>query len=153
MKGSRHDCFPATRPLLIQAAGLLGLGTLIVWLMSLALPLWLWALCGLLLLACGGGVFWVSGRLFTRHHPVISVFGDRVWTRGLDERVVMLRSVRSVRRVERRRAGLRYECIELDLDDDDAVSIALFNVACAPDELLQLIAERSEALRHAEGQA
>jgi hypothetical protein len=116
--------------------------------MSLSLPMWLWAVCGLALLACGGGIFWVSGRIFTRHHPVISVFNDRVWSRGLHEQVVMLRNVDQVRRVERRRAGVRYDSIELDMrDDDETVVIPLFNVECQPDELLQLIEARVQALR------
>lgn len=136
----------------MRAAGLLALGSLIVWLMSLALPLWLWALCGLALLACGGGVFWVSGRIFTRHHPVISVFNDRVWSRGLREQVVMLRNVHDVRRAERRWAGIRYECVELDMgDDDETVVIPLFAVECPPDELLQLIEARVETLRQESG--
>jgi hypothetical protein len=154
MRGSRHDYFYATRPLLAQAAGLLVLGALIVWLMSLALPLWLWALCGLVLLACGGGIFWVSGRIFTRHHPAISVFNDRVWSRGLREQVVMLRNVSEVRRAARRLAGIRCECIELDMsdDDDETVVIPLFNVECPPDDLLQLVEARVEALRQEGGE-
>lgn len=132
--------------------GLLVLGALIVWLMSLALPMWLWALCGLALLACSGGIFWVSGRIFTRHHPVVSVFKDRVWSRGLREQVVMLRNVSEARNAERRWAGIRYECIELDMsDDDETVVIPLFNVECPPDELLQLIEERVESLRQETG--
>lgn len=153
MKGSRHDYFYAQTPLLIQAAGLLVLGVLIVWLMSLTLPMWLWAVCGLALLACGGGLFWVSGRILTRHHPVISVFNDRVWSRGLHEQVVMLRNVSEVRRVERRRAGIRCESIELDTrDDDETVVIPLFNVECPPDELLQLIEARVATLRQEIGE-
>jgi hypothetical protein len=152
MKGSRHDYFYAQRPLLIQLAGLLALGALIVWLMSQALPMGLWAVCGVALLACGGGIFWVSGRLLTRHHPVISVFNDRVWTRGLREQVVMLRNVSEVRRTQRQRAGIRYECIELDLrDDEETVVIPLFSVECAPDELRQLVEARVAALRQEAG--
>lgn len=148
MKGSRHDYFYAQRPLLKQAAGLLALGALIVWLMAQALPLWLWAVCGVALLACCGGIFWVSGRIFTRHHPVISVFNDRVWSRGLREQVVMLRNVGAVRHVQAQRAGIRLDRIELDLrDDDETVVIPLFNVECAPEELLQLIDARVQALR------
>lgn len=149
MKGSRHDYFYAQRPLLLQAAGLVAAGVLIVWLMSQALPLWLWALCGMALLVCGGAIFWVSGRILTRHHPVISVFNDRVWSRGLHEQVVMLRNVGQVRRAERRRAGIRYDTIELDLrdDDDETVVIPLFNVECRPDDLLQLIEARVQTLR------
>ena len=58
-----------------------------------------------LAVACGAAIFVVSARLFTRHHPAISVFSDRLWYRGLREEVVMLRNVRDAQVVESRLAG------------------------------------------------
>ncbi len=147
MKGPRDDIYTATRPLIVQIAGLLMLGSLTAWLMSYAIPLWLWAIGGVLLLACGGGIFLASGRLLTRRHPVISVFSDRVWYRGLREQVVMLRNVTAVRSLSARRFGVNYPCIEIELGDDEPVRFVLWAVDCAGDELAELIASRAETLQ------
>lgn len=148
MKGPRDDFFSDTRLLSWQVAGLLAVGSLTAWLMSFALPLLLWAVGALVLLACGAGIFLASGRLLTRHHPVISVFGDRVWYRGFREQVIMLRNVSSVRHVRAQRFGLRFPCLELELADDvDPLVLPLVAVDCNPDDLVALIHARVELLR------
>jgi hypothetical protein len=148
MKGPRQDYFSAVRTLTLQLIGLLLFGSAVAWGMSFALPLWLWAIGGVVLLACGAGVFLTSGRLLTRHHPVISVFGDRLWYRGVREQVIMLRNVREARHVRLRRAGLSVPCLELDLlDDDEPLQLPLIAVDGDPDDLVALIMERVEVLR------
>jgi len=107
------------------------------------------------LLAIAGGVFVASAWLFTRHHPAISVFGDRLWFRGLREQVVMLRNVRAAQLVESRIAGLPRRWIELTLgnprdpddDDEESVRIALDAVEADPAELIELIGQRAASLR------
>jgi hypothetical protein len=148
MKGPRDDIYTATRPLILQVAGLLLLGSLTAWTMSFADSSWARAIGGLLLLACGSGIFFASGRLLTRRHPVISVFSDRVWYRGLREQVVMLRNVTGVRAVRARRFGVPYSCIEMDLsDDDEPVLFVLWAVDYPAAELANLIASRAEIVQ------
>ena len=148
MKGPRDDFFSDTRLLTWQVAGLLAFGSLTAWLMSFALPLLLWAVGALVLLACGAGIFLASGRLLTRHHPVLSVFGDRLWYRGFREQVIMLRNVSSVRHVRAKRFGLRFACLELELVDDvDPIALPLVAVDCNADDLVVLILSRVELLR------
>lgn len=148
MKGPRQDYFSATRTLTLQVVGMLVLGSLVAWGMSFALPLWLWAIGGVVLLGCGAGIFLTSGRLLTRHHPVLSLFGDRLWYRGLREQVIMLRNVRDARHVRLRRLGISVPCLELDLiDDDEPVQLPLIAVDGDPDEMVGLIMDRAETLR------
>src|SRR5690349_12219633 len=94
MDAARRDYFRQARLLQKQLGVLLGTGLVLTWLLSLTSSRWLELIAIALLLACGGGLFVVSAWLFTRHHPAITVFNDRLWFRGLREQVVMLRNVR-----------------------------------------------------------
>ena len=140
------------RTLRRQVGALLVAGLLVNWLMSHAPWRWLELLCVALLCLCAAGLAVVTARLFTRHHPTISLFGDRLWFRGLRERVVMLRNVSDARLVESHLAGWIRRSIQLQLDDadsDDAeqLVIPLDAVAVDPDELLSLIRERAALQR------
>jgi hypothetical protein len=124
--------------------------------MSYATSRWLELLCVALLLLCAAGLFVVSARLFTRHHPTISLFNDRVWFRGLHEQVVMLRHVSDARLVEARLAGFTRRSIQLRLDDSgsndadgdaEQLLIPLDAVEADPDEVLSLIRERAALQR------
>lgn len=125
-------------------------GLLFMWLLARAPWWWLELLCVVVLLACAGGVFVISAWWFTRHHPVISVFNDRLWFRGLREEVVMLRNVAAAELVEARVAGLPRRWIELTVGDADAaqrVRLALDVVRADPGELLELIRQRAALQR------
>jgi len=154
MDASRRDYFRQARALQRQLGALLGAGVLVSWLMSHAASRWLELLCVALLLAVSFGIFVVAARLFTRHHPTISLFNDRVWFRGLREHVVMLRNVSDARLVESRVAGWTRRAIELEVagprDAEDAaerVRIPLDAVEGDPDEVLSLIRERAALQR------
>jgi hypothetical protein len=154
MDASRHDYFRQAQTLQRQLGMLLVAGALVSWLMSRATSRWLELLCVALLLACGAGLFVVSARLFTRHHPTISVFNDRLWFRGLREQVVMLRNVRDAQLVESHIAGRTRRSIQLRLDDtsdadDDAeqLLVPLDAVEADPAEVLSLIRERAALQR------
>ena len=154
MDASRHDYFRQAQTLQRQLGMLLVAGALVSWLMSRATSRWLELLCVALLLACGAGLFVVSARLFTRHHPTISVFNDRLWFRGLREQVVMLRNVRDAQIVESHIAGWTRRSIQLRLDDtseadDDAeqLLVPLDAVEADPAEVLGLIRERAALQR------
>src|SRR5215467_10984099 len=113
MDANRRDYFRQATLLQRQLGVLLAAGLLLTALMSYAPWRWLELLCVALLWLCGAAIFVVSARLFTRHHPAISVFTDRLWFRGLREQVVMLRNVRDARLVESRIAGWTRRSIEL----------------------------------------
>ena len=154
MDASRRDYFRQAQTLQRQLGALLVVGLLVSWLMSHATSRWLELLCVALLLLCAAGLFVVSARLFTRHHPTISLFSDRVWFRGLREQVVMLRHVSDARLVESRLAGWTRRSIQLQLDDsgdaDDEAGqllIPLDAVAADPNEVLGLIRERAALQR------
>lgn len=149
MDASRRDYFREPRVLQRQLAALLVAGVAISWLMSLAASSWLELAGAALLMLCGAGVFIVSARLFTRHHPTISLFADRLWFRGLREEVVMLRNVRDARLVESRVAGWTRRSIQLRLagDESEPISIALDAVAADPAEVVGLICERAALQR------
>ncbi|HEX6018475.1 MAG TPA: hypothetical protein VFZ28_10270 [Burkholderiaceae bacterium] len=150
MDASRRDYFREPRVLQRQLAALLVAGVAISWLMSVATSSWLELACVALLMLCGAGVFIVSARLFTRHHPTISLFSDRLWFRGLREEVVMLRNVRDARLVESRVAGWTRRSIQLRLTGDDEahpLSVPLDAVAADPAEVLSLICERAAQQR------
>jgi len=152
MDASRRDYFRQARTLRWQLGTLLVTGVLVNWLMSLAPWGWLELLCVALLCLCAAGLSVVTARYFTRHHPTISLFNDRLWYRGLRERVVMLRNVRDARLVESHLAGWTRRSIQLQLDDADAdeaehVLIPLDAVAADADELLGLIRERAALQR------
>jgi hypothetical protein len=154
MDASRRDYFRQAQTLQRQLGVLLVAGLLISWLMSHATSRWLELLCVALLLLCAAGVFVVSARLFTRHHPTISLFSDRVWFRGLREQVVMLRHVSDAQLVESRVAGWTRRSIRLRLDDSsdaddgaDQLLIPLDAVAADPNEVLGLIRERAALQR------
>jgi hypothetical protein len=157
MDPSRRDYFRQAQTLQRQLGALLVVGLLVTWLKANATSGWLELLCVVLLLACGAGLFIVSARLFTRHHPVLSVFSDRLWFRGLREQVVMLRRVSDARLGESRVAGWTRRWIELrlgdsdadDADDDEAeqVRISLDALEGDPDEVLGLIRERASLQR------
>ena len=156
MDASRRDYFRQAQTLRRQLAALLVAGLLVNWLMSYAVSRWLELLCVALLLACAAGLAVVSARLFTRHHPTLSLFNDRLWFRGLREQVVMLRHVSDARLVESRVAGWTRRAIQLRLDDsgsDDAdgdaeqLLIPLDTVAADPNEVLDLIRERAALQR------
>ena len=83
MDATRRDYFRQAPLLQRQLGVLLGVGLLLSWLMSQSPWRWLELLCVALLWLCGAAIFVVSARLFTRHHPAISVFTDRLWFRGL----------------------------------------------------------------------
>ena len=154
MDASRRDYFRQAQTLQRQLGALLVAGALISWLMSYATSRWFELLFVALLLLCGAGLFVVSARLFTRHHPTISLFNDRVWFRGLREQVVMLRHVSDARLVESHVAGWTRRSIQLQLGDaDDAdgdaeqLLIPLDAVEADPDEVLGLIRERAALQR------
>lgn len=154
MDASRRDYFRQAQTLQRQLVALLVAGLLVSWLMSHATSRWLELLCVALLLLCGAGLFIVSARLFTRHHPTISLFNDRLWFRGLREQVVMLRRVSDAQLVESRVAGWTRRSIQLRLGDSDAqdddaeqLLIPLDAVEGDPDEMLGLIRERAALQR------
>jgi len=151
MDAARRDYFRQARLLQKQLGVLLGTGLVLTWLLSLTSSRWLELIAIALLLVCGGGLFVVSAWLFTRHHPAISVFNDRLWFRGLREQVVMLRNVRDAQLVESRFAGWTRRSIELTLDALDAepeqVRIALDTIEADADEVLELIRERASLQR------
>jgi len=155
MDASRHDYFRNAELLQRLLGVLLGVGLLFMWLLSHAAWWWLELLCVAVLLACAGGIFVVSAWWFTRHHPVISVFDDRLWFRGLREQVVMLRNVGAARLVEARVVGLPRRWIELSLgdadDDDERLRIPLDVVDADAGELLELIGQRAALLREPAG--
>lgn len=152
MKGPRDDFYSDGRRLARQAAGWLALGLLTGWGMSFALPWPLRAVGALVLVGCAAGLFFSSSRLLTRHHPVVSVFGDRVWYRGLREQVVMLRRVAQARHVRIGRFALQVPAIELELlDDDELLRLPLVALDCDPDQLVALIMQRVQALQHDRG--
>jgi hypothetical protein len=160
MDASRRDYFRQARPLLWLLGVLLAAGVLVSWLMSHAASRWLELLCVALLLACSAGLFVVSAQLFTRHHPTISLFSDRLWVRGLREQVVMLRRVRDARLVESHIAGWTRRSIQLRITDSDSADadadaqrlcIALDAVEADPDEMLGLIRERAALQRQQHG--
>ena len=154
MDATRRDYFRQA-PLLQRQLGVLVLiGLLISWLMSHAASRWFELLCVALLWACGAAIFVVSARLFTRHHPAISVFTDRLWYRGLREQVVMLRNVRDARVVDARIVGLPRRWIELTLgdphdadDDGEQVRVPLDAIEADVDEMLELIRQRAALQR------
>ena len=156
MDASRRDYFRQALALKRQLAALLAVGLLLSWVMSHVSARWLELACVALLLACGFGVFVVSARLFTRHHPTISLFSDRLWFRGLREQVVMLRNVSDARLVESHIAGWTRRSIRLQLDnaarhdaDDDVeqLLVPLDTVEADPLEVLELIRERAALQR------
>lgn len=151
MDASRRDYFRQPQLLKRQLGALLAAGLLLSWLMSHATARWLELLCVALLLACSFGVFVVSARLFTRHHPTISLFSDRLWFRGLREQVVMLRNVSDARLVESHIAGWTRRSIRLQLSDadDDAeqLLVPLDAVEADPLEVIDLIRERAALQR------
>jgi len=149
MDASRRDYFREPRVLQRQLAALLVAGVAISAAMSYATSSWLELAYVALLMLCGAGVFIVSARLFTRHHPTISLFADRLWFRGLREEVVMLRNVRDARLVESRVALWTRRSIQLHLADDDEaqVTVPLDAVDADPAEMLSLICERAALQR------
>jgi hypothetical protein len=155
MDATRRDYFRQT-PLLQRQLGVLVLiGLLLSWLMSNAASRWFELLCVALLWACGAAIFVVSARLFTQHHPTISLFTDRLWYRGLREQVVMLRNVHAAQMVEARFAGLPRRWIELTLGDPRAhaggagerVRVPLDAIDADIDEMLELIRQRAALQR------
>jgi len=153
MDASRRDYFRRAQTLRWQLGALLLAGALVSWLMSHVASRWLELLCVALLLACGAGLFVVSARLFTHHHPTISVFNDRLWFRGLREQVVMLRHVSDAQLVESHIAGWTRRSILLRLggadSDDEAeqLRVPLDAVEADPEEVLGLIRERAALQR------
>lgn len=155
MDASRRDYFRQAHALKRQLAALVAAGLLLSWLTSRATSRWLELLCVALLLACSFGVFVVSARLFTRHHPTISLFSDRLWFRGLREQVVMLRNVSDARLVESHIAGWTRRSIALQLgdahhdadDDVEQLLVPLDAVEADPLEVLELIRERAALQR------
>src|SRR5439155_17430053 len=102
MDAARRDYFRQTPLLRKQLGVLLVVGLALTWLLSHIGSRWLELIAIALLLACSAGLFVVLAWLFTRHHPAISLFNDRLWFRGLREQVVMLRNVRDAQLVEPR---------------------------------------------------
>jgi hypothetical protein len=155
MDATRRDYFRQAKVLQRQLGALVAVGLLLTWLASAAPWRWLELLCVALLWLCGAAIFVVSARLFTRHHPAISVFNDRLWFRGLRERVVMLRNVHDAQAVEVRIAGLPRRFIELTLADprggdndlDDRVRIPLDAIDADVGEMLELIRARAAEQR------
>ena len=156
MDETRRDYFRQASLLQRQLGVLVLVGLLITWVMSHAPWRWFELLCVALLWVCGAAIFVVSARLFTRHHPAISVFGDRLWFRGLREQVVMLRNVRDAQVVETRLAGLTRRWIELTLGDPrgradaadaECVRIALDTIEADVDAMLELIRQRAAEQR------
>jgi hypothetical protein len=159
MDATRRDYFRQAKVLQRQLGALVAVGLLLTWLASAAPWRWLELLCVALLWLCGAAIFVVSARLFTRHHPAISVFNDRLWFRGLRERVVMLRNVHDAQAVEARIAGLPRRFIELTLADprgsdsapDDSVRIPLDAIDADLGEMLELIRARAAEQRELSG--
>ena len=156
MDASRRDYFRQAQTLRRQLAVLLVAGLLISWLMSHVAWRWLELVCVVLLWLCAAGLAVVTARLFTRHHPTISLFDDRLWFRGLREQVVMLRNVRDAQVVETRLAGLPRRWIELTLGDPrgradaadaECVRIALDTIEADVDAMLELIRQRAAEQR------
>ena len=156
MDATRRDYFRQAPLLQRQLGVLLVAGLLLTWLMSSVPWRWLELLCVALLWLCGAAIFVVSARLFTRHHPAISVFNDRLWFRGLREQVVMLRNVRDAQLVEARIVGLPWRFVELSLGDPrgrdtdadgEIVRVPLDTVEVDVDELLELIRGRAAQQR------
>ena len=151
MDAARRDYFRQAQLLQRQLGVLLGAGLVLTWVLSRNNSRWLELIAIVLLLACCGALFVVSAWLFTRHHPAISVFNDRLWFRGLREQVVMLRNVRDAQLVESRLAGWTRRSIELTLDAFDAepeqVRIPLDAIDADADEVLELIQERASLQR------
>jgi hypothetical protein len=156
MDASRRDYFRQAPLLQRQLGALVLVGLLLTWLMSQVPWRWLEFLCVVLLWVCGAAIFVVSARLFTRHHPAISVFADRLWFRGLREQVVMLRNVRDAQFVESRIAGLPRRWIELTLGDPrgrdagadgESVRISLDAIDADADEMIGLIRQRAAEQR------
>jgi len=156
MDATRRDYFRLAPTLQRQLAALVVAGLLLTALMSYAPWRWLELLCVALLWLCGAAIFVVSARLFTRHHPAISVFTDRLWFRGLREQVVMLRNVRDAQYVEARIAGLPWRFIELTLADPrqrngdvdaESVRVSLDSIDADVDEMLELIRQRARLQR------
>jgi hypothetical protein len=152
MDATRRDYFRQAKLLQRQLGVLVLTGLLLTWLMSHAPWRWIELLCVAMLWICGAAIFVVSARLFTRHHPAISVFTDRLWFRGLREQVVMLRNVRDARLMESRIAGLRWRFIELTLGDPrgpdsdadaESVRVPLDAIDADIDEMLELIRQRA----------
>jgi hypothetical protein len=152
MDAARRDYFRQGHTLKRQLGALLVVGVLVSWLMAHASSSWLELLCTALLMACSFGLFIVSARLFTRHHPAISLFNDRLWFRGLREQVVMLRHVSDAQLVETRIAGFTRRAIALQLtdvpaDEPEHVQVPLDAVEVDPIEMLELIRERAALQR------
>jgi len=156
MDATRRDYFRQARLLQRQLGVLVLAGLLTTWVMSHAPWRWFELLCVLLLWACGAAIFVVSARLFTRHHPAISVFTDRIWFRGLREQVVMLRNVRDAQVVDASLAGLPRRWIELTLGDPrgrdadldgESVRIPLDTIEADVEEMLSLIRQRAAEQR------
>lgn len=158
MDATRRDYFRQAPLLQRQLGVLVVVGLLLTWLMSRATWRWLELLCVALLWLCGAAIFVVSARLFTRHHPAISVFADRLWFRGLREQVVMLRNVRAAQFVDAPIAGLPRRWIELTLGDPrdadvdaERVRIPLDTIEADIDEMLELIRQRAAQQRELAG--
>jgi len=156
MDATRRDYFRQASLLQRQLGALVLIGLLLTWLMSRASSRWIELLCVALLWVCGAAIFVVSARWFTRHHPAISVFTDRLWFRGLREQVVMLRNVRAAELVEARIAGLPRRWIELTLGDPrgragaadaESVRIPLDTIDADVPEMLELIRQRAAEQR------
>ena len=156
MDATRRDYFRQGQLLQRQLGGLVLVGLLLTALMSYAPWRWLELLCVALLWLCGAAIFVVSARLFTRHHPAISVFTDRLWFRGLREQVVMLRNVRDAQVVDARFAGLPRRWIELTLGDPrgrdadvdgESVRVPLDTIEADVEEMLALIRQRAAEQR------
>lgn len=152
MDATRRDYFRQASLLQRQLGALVLAGLLLTWMMSGASSRWLELLCVALLWVCGAAIFVVSARWFTRHHPAISVFTDRLWFRGLREQVVMLRNVRDAQVVDARIAGLPRRWIELTLGDprgrsdgvdDESVRIPLDTIDADVHEMVELIRQRA----------
>jgi hypothetical protein len=156
MDATRRDYFRQASLLQRQLGLLVLAGLLLTWMMSRASSRWFELLCVALLWVCGAAIFVVSARWFTRHHPAISVFTDRLWFRGLREQVVMLRNVRDAQVVDARIAGLPRRWIELTLGDprgrddgaaDESVRIPLDTIDADAHEMLELIRQRAAEQR------
>jgi hypothetical protein len=155
MDASRRDYFRQAQVLRKQLGALLAGGLLATALMSLVSWRWLELLFVLVLLVCCGGIFVVSAWLFTRHHPALSLFNDRLWFRGFREQVVMLRNVDDAHVVESRVAGYTRRSIELtlrgagadDASDAEHLRIPLDAVEADADELVELIRQRAAVQR------
>jgi hypothetical protein len=156
MDATRRDYFRQASLLQRQLGMLVLAGLMLTWLMSRASSRWFELLCVALLWVSGAAIFVVSARWFTRHHPAISVFTDRLWFRGLREQVVMLRNVRDAQVVDARIAGLPRRWIELTLGDprgrddgvdDESVRIPLDTIDADVHEMLELIRQRAAEQR------